>query len=196
MFNIILFGPPGSGKGTQSENLVKRYGLIHLSTGDLLRSEISRKTTLGLEAKKLMDKGQLVPDSVVIGMIDAALEANHNAKGFLFDGFPRTATQAEALDNLLAQKHSSIVTMLALDVSEDELVRRLIKRGETSGRSDDTNEQVIRARIIEYNNKTAAVADYYRRFNKVEIIKGEGSIDAIFHSLCREIDKHKPEIVA
>ena len=195
MFNIILFGPPGSGKGTQSERLVSRYGLKHLSTGDLLRSEISRKTDLGMEAKKLMDKGQLVPDSVVIGMIDAALDANPDAKGFLFDGFPRTAAQAEALDNLLAQKHSAINTMLALHVSEDELVRRLLKRGETSGRSDDTNEQVIRARIVEYYNKTAAVADYYKKFNKVEIIKGEGSIDSIFQFLCHEIDKHKPEIV-
>lgn len=194
MFNIILFGPPGSGKGTQSERLVSRYGLMHLSTGDLLRSEISRKTELGMEAKKLMDKGQLVPDSVVIGMIDAALEAHHDVKGFLFDGFPRTAAQAEALDNLLAQKHSSIAAMLALNVSEDELVKRLIKRGETSGRSDDTNEQVIRARIVEYYNKTAAVADYYRQFAKVEMINGEGSIDEIFHSLCHHIDKHKPEI--
>lgn len=196
MFNIILFGPPGSGKGTQSERLVSRYGLKHLSTGDLLRSEIARKTMLGLEAKKLMDKGQLVPDAVVIGMIDAALEANHDAKGFLFDGFPRTAAQAEALDKLLAQKHSSIACMLALNVSEDELVKRLIKRGETSGRSDDTNEQVIRARIVEYYNKTAAVADYYQQFNKVKNIKGEGSIDGIFALLCHEIDSHKPQVVA
>lgn len=188
MFNLILFGPPGSGKGTQSEKLIDRYGLKHLSTGDLLRSEISRQTTLGMEAKNFMDKGQLVPDEVVIGMISSALDENPQAKGFLFDGFPRTSAQAEALDKLLAGKHTSISVMLALDVSEEELVKRLLKRGETSGRSDDTNEQVIRARITEYHNKTAAVADYYKKFDKVRMVKGEGSIDEIFGSLCHEID--------
>src|SRR3982750_2949897 len=158
MFNLILFGPPGSGKGTQSEKLINKYGLKHLSTGDLLRSEIAEKTALGLEAKNLMDKGQLVPDEVVIGMISSALDANPYAKGFLFDGFPRTATQAEALDKLLELKKTDIRVMLALEVGEEELVRRLLKRGETSGRSDDTNENVIRSRIVEYHNKTAAVA--------------------------------------
>ncbi|MFN8246442.1 MAG: adenylate kinase [Ferruginibacter sp.] len=189
MFNLILFGPPGSGKGTQSENLISRYGLKHLSTGDLLRSEIARQTPLGLEAKNFMDKGQLVPDEVVIGMISSALDQNPQSKGFLFDGFPRTSAQAEALDKLLELKHTSISVMLALDVSEEELVKRLLKRGETSGRSDDTNEQVIRARITEYHNKTAAVADYYRKFDKVRMVKGEGTIDDIFNSLCQEIDK-------
>lgn len=188
MFNLILFGPPGSGKGTQSEKLIVRYGLKHLSTGDLLRSEISRQTALGLEAKNFMDKGQLVPDEVVIGMISSALDDNPDAKGFLFDGFPRTSAQAEALDKLLELKETSIGVMLALDVSEEELVTRLLKRGETSGRSDDTNEQVIRARITEYRNKTEAVADYYRRFEKVVMVKGEGSIDDIFAGLCKEID--------
>jgi len=188
MFNLILFGPPGSGKGTQSEKLIARYGLRHLSTGDLLRSEISRQTPLGLEAKNFMDKGQLVPDEVVIGMISSALDSNPNAKGFLFDGFPRTSTQAEALDKLLELKKQSIGVMLALDVSGEELIKRLLKRGETSGRSDDTNEQVIRARIVEYETKTAAVADYYRQFDKVVMVKGEGSIQDIFESLCREID--------
>lgn len=189
MFNLILFGPPGSGKGTQSENLISRYGLKHLSTGDLLRSEIASQTPLGLEAKNFMDKGQLVPDEVVIGMISSALDQNPQSKGFLFDGFPRTSAQAEALDKLLELKHTSISVMLALDVSEEELVKRLLKRGETSGRSDDTNEQVIRARITEYHNKTAAVADYYRKFDKVRMVKGEGTIDDIFNSLCQEIDK-------
>lgn len=189
MFNLTLFGPPGSGKGTQSENLISRYGLKHLSTGDLLRSEIARQTPLGLEAKNFMDKGQLVPDEVVIGMISSALDQNPQSKGFLFDGFPRTSAQAEALDKLLELKHTSISVMLALDVSEEELVKRLLKRGETSGRSDDTNEQVIRARITEYHNKTAAVADYYRKFDKVRMVKGEGTIDDIFNSLCQEIDK-------
>lgn len=196
MFNLILFGPPGSGKGTQSENLIARYGLKHLSTGDLLRSEIAQETALGLEAKKFMDKGQLVPDEVVIGMISSALDNNPDAKGFLFDGFPRTSAQAAALDKLLDLKHTSIAVMLALDVSEEELVKRLLKRGQTSGRSDDTNEQVIRARITEYHNKTAAVADYYKRFGKVRMVPGEGSIDDIFKGLCAEIDQRMQEQMA
>ncbi len=129
MFNLILFGPPGSGKGTQSEKLIAKYGLKHLSTGDLLRSEISRQTPLGKEAQNFMDKGQLVPDEVVIGMISSALDANPHAKGFLFDGFPRTAAQAEALDKLLDLKEAPIAVMLALEVSESELIKRLLKRG-------------------------------------------------------------------
>ena len=188
MFNLILFGPPGSGKGTQSEKLIARYGLKHLSTGDLLRSEINNKTPLGLEAKSIMDKGQLVPDEVVIGMISSALDANPAAKGFLFDGFPRTSTQAEALDKLLDLKKTDIAVMLALDVSEEELVKRLVKRGETSGRSDDNNENVIRARITEYHKKTAVVADYYKKFDKVILVEGEGTVDEIFAGLCKEID--------
>ncbi|HVZ26763.1 MAG TPA: adenylate kinase, partial [Sediminibacterium sp.] len=146
MFNIILFGPPGSGKGTQSEKLIAAYGLKHLSTGDLLRSEIARKTPLGLEAKAIMDRGELVPDQVVVGMIRSALEANPGVKGFLFDGFPRTVAQSEALDELLEQNATGIGVVLALEVGEEELVKRLLKRGLTSGRSDDTNESVIRAR--------------------------------------------------
>ena len=189
MFNLILFGPPGSGKGTQSEKLIVRYGLKHLSTGDLLRSEISRQTALGMEAKNFMDKGQLVPDEVVIGMISSALDENPDASGFLFDGFPRTSAQAEALDRLLDLKKTSIGVMLALDVTEEELVKRLLKRGETSGRTDDNNEQVIRARITEYRDKTEAVADYYRQFDKVVMVKGEGTINEIFDGLCTEIDR-------
>jgi adenylate kinase len=188
MFNLILFGPPGSGKGTQSEKLIAKYNLKHLSTGDLLRSEIARKTPLGLEAKKFMDKGQLVPDEVVIGMISSALDTNPDAPGFLFDGFPRTSKQAQALDNLLELKHLSINVMLALDVTEKELVKRLVKRGETSGRPDDNNEQVIKTRIQEYHKKTSAVADHYRKTNKVILIKGEGTVDDIFNNLTKEID--------
>ena len=188
MFNLILFGPPGSGKGTQSEKLIAKYNLKHLSTGDLLRSEIAKKTPLGLEAKKFMDKGQLVPDEVVIGMISSALDANPNIVGFLFDGFPRTSKQAEALDNLLELKNISINVMLALNVTEEELVKRLVKRGETSGRPDDNNEQVIRTRIHEYNKKTSAVADHYKKANKVVLVKGEGSVDDIFTSLTKELD--------
>lgn len=188
MFNLILFGPPGSGKGTQSEKLIQRYGLKHLSTGDLLRNEISSNTPLGMAAKSFMDKGQLVPDEVVIEMIDSALENNPQAKGFLFDGFPRTTAQAEALDKLLMQRNAPIAMVLALQVSKEELVNRLKNRGLTSGRSDDTNEDIIRARIDEYEAKTAAVAEYYDQFGKVARIKGEGSIDDIFHILTDEID--------
>ena len=189
MFNIILFGPPGSGKGTQSARLVEQYGLIHLSTGDLLRSEISRKTALGMEAKAIMDRGELVPDVVVVGMIASALDHNPMAKGFLFDGFPRTVAQSEALDNLLHQKKTSIGVVLAMQVSEEELVKRLLNRGLTSGRSDDNSEEVVRARIVEYHKKTSVVADYYRKFDKVVEIKGEGSVEEIFLLLCSEIDK-------
>lgn len=189
MFNIILFGPPGSGKGTQSEKLIAEYGLKHLSTGDLLRSEIAQQTPLGLEAKSIMDRGQLVPDAVVVGMISSALESNPQAKGFLFDGFPRTVAQSEALDKLLKLKSTEIGVVLALDVSEEELTQRLLNRGLTSGRSDDTNESVIRARIVEYQEKTSVVANYYSRFNKVVKVKGEGTVDEIFSSLCSEIDK-------
>ena len=189
MFNLILFGPPGSGKGTQSEKLIARYGLKHLSTGDLLRYEISRQTPLGKEAQNFMDKGQLVPDEVVIGMISSALDENPETKGFLFDGFPRTPAQAKVLDELLKLKKAPIAAMLALDVSEEELVKRLLKRGETSGRSDDNNENVIRARIVEYQNKTAVVADYYKQFDKVVMVNGEGTVDNIFERLCTEIDK-------
>ena len=189
MFNLILFGPPGSGKGTQSEKLIAKYGFKHLSTGDLLRSEIANKTSLGLEAKNFMDSGQLVPDEVVIGMISSALDSNADAKGFLFDGFPRTDAQAEALDKLLKIKKTNIGIMLALEVSEEELLTRLLKRGETSGRSDDTNEKVIRARIAEYHTKTSAVAEYYKKSTAVELIKGEGTIESIFNALCKAIDK-------
>jgi len=189
MFNLILFGPPGSGKGTQSEKLIAKYHLRHLSTGDLLRSEISRKTPLGIEAKKFMDKGNLVPDEVVIGMINDALDMNMESAGFLFDGFPRTAIQAQELDNLLERKHTCIDVMIALEVTEEELIKRLLKRGETSGRTDDNNEQVIRARIAEYHKKTATVADHYRKAHKVVLVKGEGTVDEIFTRLSGEIDR-------
>ena len=188
MFNLILFGPPGSGKGTQSERLISKYGLKHLSTGDLLRSEIAGLTPLGLAAKSYMDKGQLVPDEVVIEMISSALDNNPQAHGFLFDGFPRTTAQAEALDKLLHQKGTSIVVVLALQVGENELIKRLLNRGLTSGRPDDVNEEIIRNRIGEYEKKTAAVADHYRKYDKVVYIHGEGDVDEIFVSLSNEID--------
>jgi adenylate kinase len=189
MVNIILFGPPGSGKGTQSANLIKKYGLIHLSTGDLLRSEIEGQTPLGLEAKKFMDAGQLVPDEVVIGMISTKLDANPDARGFIFDGFPRTTAQAEALDKLLALKKTSISAVLSLEVPEDELIKRLLNRGLTSGRSDDANEDIVKARIVEYHNKTAPVADHYAKYGKFKKIKGNGTIDEIFALLSKELDE-------
>ena len=189
MFNLILFGPPGSGKGTQSEKLVDKYGLLHLSTGNLLREEIANKTPLGIEAKKFIDNGQLVHDEVVIGMVDSYFDKHKDAKGFLFDGFPRTVAQAQALDKLLALKKTDIATVLALDVSEDELVKRLLNRGKTSGRSDDTNDEVIRKRFSVYNNETSPVAEYYKKARKFKNIKGEGSVEEIFAALRQAIDK-------
>ncbi len=188
MFNLILFGPPGSGKGTQSENIIAANGLQHLSTGNLLRSEITDQTPLGLKAKTFMDAGQLVPDEVVIGMVDNFMNAHPEAKGFLFDGFPRTTAQCIALDALLQQKGTEINVVLALEVTEEELVKRLLGRGATSGRSDDTNETVIRARIKEYHDKTTAVASYYAQFNKVVNVKGEGTVEGIYADLKKEID--------
>lgn len=188
MFNLILFGPPGSGKGTQSEKIVEKFGLVHLSTGNLLRQEIADKTPLGVAAKNFMDKGQLVPDEVVIAMIDSCLEKHADAKGFLFDGFPRTVAQAEALDNLLALKKTTISKVLALQVDEEELAKRLVKRGQTSGRTDDTNEEVICKRFAVYKNETEPVAAYYKQQGKFEAIKGVGTIDEIFEVLSNSIE--------
>jgi adenylate kinase len=183
MLNLVLFGPPGAGKGTQSAMLVEKHKLIHLSTGDLLRGEITAGTELGLEAKKLMDQGLLVPDSVVIGMIGSKLKQNPNAGGFIFDGFPRTVAQAEALDELLANSGTSISGMLALVVEEEELVARLLNRGKDSGRSDDQDESIIRNRIKEYNAKTAPLADFYTVQGKYTSIKGVGKIEEISAAL-------------
>jgi adenylate kinase len=179
MLNIVLFGPPGAGKGTQSALLVNNYHLVHLSTGDILRAEIAAGTSLGLEAKSLMDKGVLVPDEVVIGMIRSKLESTPDAPGYIFDGFPRTIPQAEALDQLLNELGTGISAMLALEVDEEELTKRLLMRGKDSGRSDDTDEQIIRNRVREYNNKTAPLAGYYANQGKYTGIPGIGAIDEI-----------------
>ncbi len=187
MLNLILFGPPGSGKGTQSNLIIEEYGLKHISTGDLLRSEISAGSPLGKEAQKFIHKGQLVPDEVVIGMISEVIDHHLDAAGFIFDGFPRTVTQAIALDKLLTLKGTKIALLLALEVPEEELVKRLLKRGETSGRSDDANEEVIQARIEEYRNKTAAVAQHYDKAHKFKAVEGEGAIEEIFELLSNEI---------
>lgn len=188
MLNLILFGPPGSGKGTQSEKIVEKFGLIHLSTGNLLRQEIADKTPLGLEARNFIDKGQLVPDIVVIGMIDSCLEKNADAKGFLFDGFPRNLAQVEALDNLLSFRKNAINKVLKLDVPDDVCLSRLTKRGETSGRTDDTSEEVNRRRLEVYHEETAPCAAYYESQGKLEVIAGVGSIDDIFGLLSNCIE--------
>ena len=188
MFNLVLFGPPGAGKGTQSEKLISKYNLVHLSTGDILRAEVASQSELGIRAKELMDRGALVPDEVVIGMIKSKLQDSPNATGFIFDGFPRTAAQAEALDALLADLQTSISMMIALEVSEEELITRLLKRGEESGRSDDHDRSIILNRIEEYNAKTAPIKDYYGAQNKFNPIEGIGSIDDIFDRISAVID--------
>ncbi len=187
MLNIVLFGPPGAGKGTQSEKLIAKYGLVHLSTGDILRSEIARGTALGMEAKQIMDRGDLVSDDIVIGMIESKLDANLNANGFIFDGFPRTQAQAVALDDLLQKKGTAISAMLALEVDNEELVKRLLLRGKDSGRPDDANEEIIRNRVNEYNNKTLPLKKYYSEQAKFHSINGIGSIESIFNQLTERI---------
>jgi len=188
MLNIVLFGPPGAGKGTQANLLIEKYNLVHLSTGDILRGEIAAGTTLGLEAKSLMDRGDLVPDKVVIGMISSKLDNNPDANGFIFDGFPRTAAQATTLDSLLEEKETSISAMLSLKVEDDELIRRLLSRGQDSGRADDKNENIIANRINEYNNKTAPLKDFYASQNKLSEIEGLGSVEDIAEKLNTVID--------
>lgn len=187
MLNIVLFGPPGAGKGTQSENLINRYGLVHLSTGDILRSEIARGTDLGRKAKEIMDRGELVSDDIVIGMIESKLDENPHAKGYIFDGFPRTTAQAVALDDLLQKKGTGIAGMLALEVDDEELLKRLLLRGKDSGRADDQNEDIIRRRIQEYNTKTLPLKNYYNEQGKFHSINGIGSIDDIFKALVDRI---------
>jgi adenylate kinase len=189
MLNIVLFGPPGAGKGTQAEFLTDSYRLIHLSTGDLLRSEIGTQTALGSEAKKYMDKGELVPDSIVIGMIRHKMEANREANGFIFDGFPRTVEQAIALDQMLNERATPVSGMLSLEVEEDELFNRLMKRGQISGRSDDQDPAIIRNRISVYNQKTAPLIDYYSNLGKHYSINGMGDIQEIAGRLKAAIDK-------
>ena len=189
MLNLVLFGPPGAGKGTQSEKLIRKYDLVHLSTGDLLRSQIAAGTELGLRAKQLMDQGLLVPDEVVNGMIDHKLREHQSAPGFIFDGFPRTVLQAEALDTLLSQYQTPVTIMIALVVDDEELIKRLRKRGETSGRPDDQNEETARRRVSVYNHETTPVADYYNQQGKYVAINGIGEIDNIFEAICQKIEE-------
>ena len=188
MLNIVLFGPPGAGKGTQSNLLIERSHLIHLSTGDILRGEIAEGTSLGLKAKSIMDRGDLVSDEIVIGMISSKLEKNPETKGFIFDGFPRTSKQAKALDILLEEKGTSISVMLSLKVADKELIKRLLARGKDSGREDDKNESIIANRINEYNNKTAPLKAFYLSQNKLSEVEGIGSITEIADKLNSVID--------
>jgi adenylate kinase len=189
MLNLILFGPPGAGKGTQANKLIEKYKLIHLSTGDILRGEIAAGTQLGLEAKKLMDKGILVSDEIVINMIDSKIRSNPNAEGFIFDGFPRTLGQAEALDSLLQNQNIPIKATLALEVDNEELTKRILLRGKSSGRADDQNEATVRKRVEEYSTKTAPLKEYYKNQGKLHSVKGIGKIEDIFGALCKEIEK-------
>jgi adenylate kinase len=188
MLNIVLFGPPGAGKGTQAKKLCEKYSLIHLSTGDLLREEIAQGTVLGVQAKTIMDSGVLVSDNIVIGMIGSKLDANKDTKGFIFDGFPRTQAQAKALDELLESKKNRITMMIALEVTDEELTKRLLQRGAESGRADDQNEEVIKRRVYEYNSKTAPLKQYYSMQSKFHSVYGMGTIEDIFDLLCATID--------
>lgn len=188
MIILILFGPPGSGKGTQAAKLVEKYGLVHISTGDLFRYEMSHDTPLGQAAKAYMAKGELVPDSVTIGMLRNKVESSPEAQGFIFDGFPRTIPQAEALDALLSSMGTEVAGLIALGVDDEEIVQRIKKRGATSGRPDDNDEQIIRNRIAVYKNETTPVFDYYAESGKSHSINGIGSVGEIFERLCALVD--------
>ena len=188
MLNLVLFGPPGAGKGTQSARLIDTYNLVHLSTGDIFRSNMKEGTKLGNLAKSYIEKGALVPDEVTIGMLESEVNSNLNAKGFIFDGFPRTTAQAEALDLFLSSKGTEITAMLALEVEEQELITRLLERGVSSGRADDQNTEVIKNRIQVYENETSILKDYYAAQNKFVGVEGVGSIESITNKLCKEIE--------
>ena len=189
MLNLVLFGPPGAGKGTQSEKIIASYGLTHLSTGDLFRKHLGEGTALGNLAKGFMDKGHLVPDEVVIQMVEDKIATTKDSKGYIFDGFPRTTAQAEALDKLLESHHTKIHAMISLEVEKEELIKRLLSRGAVSGRADDANTDIIENRINEYNNKTYPLKAYYQKQDKLRSVHGIGSVDEIFSNICGVIDE-------
>ncbi len=186
--HIILFGPPGSGKGTQAKQLEEKYGLVQISTGDLFRYEMGNDTPLGLKAKEYMAKGELVPDEVTVGMLKNKVNQSSDAKGFIFDGFPRTIPQAEALDDFLSSKDEAVAALIALEVDDDEIVGRLLERGKTSGRADDSDESIIRNRINVYKQETSPVYNFYDKKSKSKTVNGIGTIDTIFNRLCEEIE--------
>lgn len=188
MINLILFGPPGSGKGTQAQQLVEKYGIAHWSTGDMFRFELSNRTELGQLAKSYMDKGQLVPDEVTISMLKKRMESGNAANGFILDGFPRNIAQAQALDALLEEKNLKITALLSLEVDEEELINRLLNRGKVSGRADDVNEEIIRRRLQVYKEETTPVYNYYADKQLAVQVNGMGTIDEIFEELCLLID--------
>lgn len=188
MLNLILFGPPGSGKGTQAERLEEAYNLVHISTGVLFRSEMDEGTELGIKANEYMSRGELVPDEVTIGMLKNKMLSHADAEGFIFDGFPRTAPQAEALDQLLKEMGQQIDALIMLDVPEDEIVKRIVLRGKDSNRPDDSDPEIVRKRFQVYQNKTAPIYDYYNEKGIAFKINGMGSIDDIFQNLCDTID--------
>ena len=190
MLNIILFGPPGSGKGTQSEKVIEKYGLVHISTGDLLREEVAAQTELGKQAKEIMDKGELVSDKIVIGMIRNKLEEHQEGAGFIFDGFPRTVDQARELRKALTDYDERVGVMISLEVPRDELVKRLLKRGKDTGRSDD-NLETINNRIDVYNRQTIPVTYYYDKMHKHAAVDGIGSVNKIFDHIVEVISKVK-----
>lgn len=188
MLNIVLFGPPGAGKGTQSAKLIDRFGLVHLSTGDIFRYNIKNGTELGMLAKSYMDQGKLVPDEVTISMLESEVNKHPDSKGYIFDGFPRTRAQAQALDTFLQLHNTEISLMLALEVEEEELKKRLLLRGKDSGRADDVDPAIIQKRIDVYNNETMPVKDFYTEQGKYRGVNGVGSVEAIFEYLCSHIE--------
>ncbi len=190
MLNIVLFGPPGSGKGTQSEKVIEKYGLVHISTGDILREEVAAQTDLGKQAKEIMDKGELVSDKIVIGMIRKKLEENQGGSGFIFDGFPRTVNQARELRKALTDYDERVGVMISLEVPREELVKRLLMRGKESGRSDD-NMETINKRIDVYNRQTIPVTYYYDKMHKHAAVEGTGSVDMIFERIVKVISMVK-----
>ncbi|MEM9672763.1 MAG: adenylate kinase [Cyclobacteriaceae bacterium] len=189
MLNIVLFGPPGAGKGTQSQKLIEEFQLTHISTGDLFRKHLGEGTELGKRAQAFMDEGRLVPDQLVIDMVDEKLQAENNSHGIIFDGFPRTITQAKALDDLLNQKNTPITGMIALSVPDEELINRIVERGKTSGRVDDQDEAKIATRLQVYKSETLPVANYYEAQERYESIDGVGSIDDIYDRIKEALQK-------
>ena len=188
MLNIVIFGAPGSGKGTQSERIVEKYGINHISTGDVLRAEIKNGTELGKTAKGYIDQGQLIPDELMIDILAGVFDSFKDSKGVIFDGFPRTIAQAEALKKMLAERGQDVTVMVDLEVPEDELMTRLIKRGKDSGRADD-NEETIKKRLHVYHSQTAPLIDWYKNEKKYQHINGLGTMDGIFADICEAVDK-------